>query len=215
MSLLDQVFLVGTYIIAMLALWSLRNRKSDGGMRYPSDYYHSSAFAVLGIAGLLLSIFGWGILGIMGEGTSNKLVAIVSSIIPFSWGTGLISRFFPRYEKFFLGLMILGLGLITLSRFMDAPLMARIVYPVFHSTAASVVIATPIIAAKRGLMNSHFLSVSVGGALISATGISLAFLAAGRQLLFLSQELILMIFGPILFAVAVLYFWGLVQGEKP
>ncbi len=214
MSLVDQVFLVGTYIIAMLALWSLRNRKSRGIQRYSSDYYHATAIAVLGIASLLLSIFGWGILGIMGERTSNKLVAIVSSLIPFSWGTGLVSRFFPRYERVFLGLMILGLALITLSRFMDTPLMARLVYPVFHSTAASVVIATPIIMVKKGFMNFNFLSVSVGGALISVAGIALAFLSAGKQLSIFSQEVILLIFGPLLFSVMVLYFWGLIRGEK-
>ncbi|NQV42648.1 MAG: hypothetical protein HQ506_09855 [Candidatus Marinimicrobia bacterium] len=214
MGILDKAFLVGSYLVAMLAIWSLRNKKSVGESRPPSDYYHGIAFGVLGIASLLLSIFGWGILGIMGEGTSNKLVAIVSSLIPFSWGMGLISRFYPRYEKFFLALMILGLGLITLSRFMDAPLMARIVYPVFHSTAALVVIATPIIMVKKGLMNFHFLTVSIGGAIISAAGISLAFLSAGRQLLFFSQAFVLMIFGPLLFTVVILYFWGLIRGEK-
>lgn len=214
MSLLDQMFLVGTYLLAMAALWLLKSRNDGTRNGHHSDYYHGVAFAVLGIASLLLSIFGWGILGIMGSGTSNKLVAIVSSLIPFSWATALISKYFPRYERFFLGLMVLGLALITASRFMDAPLMARIVYPVFHSTAAIVVIATPLIAAKKGLMNFHFVSVSVGGALISAAGISLAFLSAGKQLLFFSQDVVLMIFGPLLFAVIVLYFWGLVQGEK-
>ena len=214
MSLLDQVFLVSTYLIGMVAVWSLRNKKIKDGKPHTSDYYHGVAFAVLGTASLLLSIFGWGILGIMGEGTSNKLVAIVSSLIPFSWGTALISKFFPKYERFFLGLMILGLGLITLSRFMDAPLMARIIYPVFHSAAAFVVITTPIIAVKKGLMNFHFISVSIGGAFISVAGISLAFLSAGRQLIFFSQEFVLMIFAPLLLSVMALYFWGLVQGEK-
>jgi len=43
----------------------------------------------------------------MGEGTSNKLVAIVSSLIPFSWATGLIFRFNPKYEKAYLALIFL------------------------------------------------------------------------------------------------------------
>jgi hypothetical protein len=213
MSLLDQVFLVVTYIIAMVALWTLKNRRASGASRDTSDYYHATAFATLGISSLLLSIFGWGILGMMGDGTSNKLVAIVSSLIPFAWGTGLISKFYPKYEKIFLGLMILGLGLITVSRFIDAPVFARIVYPVFHSTAALVVIATPLIMVKKGLMNFNFLSVSLGGALISTAGIALAFLSAGKQLLFFSQETVLMIFSPLLFTFIILYLWGLIHGE--
>ena len=175
------------------ALWPLgncmRNRKEGSS----SDYYHGVALAVLGVAALLLNILGWDILGIMGEGTSNKLVAIVSSLIPFAWATGLISRFNPKYEKAYLALMLLGLILITASRFMDAPLMSRIVYPVFHSTAGIVVIVTPILAFKRGLVNIKFLMASVGGTLISAGGISLAFLSGGKQLLFFSLDFILMI----------------------
>ncbi|MCF7826355.1 MAG: hypothetical protein K9M55_08910 [Candidatus Marinimicrobia bacterium] len=214
MSLLDQIFLVGTYIVAVLALWSLRNQKAPGRERHPSDYYHGIALVVLGLASLLLSIFGWGILGMMGEGTSNKLVAIVSSLIPFAWATGLISKFYPKHEKTFLGVMILGLLLITVSRFIDAPLMARIVYPVFHSTAAIAVIVTPMIAVKKGLVNYHFLTISAGGALISAAGISLAFLSGGRQLLFFSQPVVLMIFAPLFFTTMVLYTWGLFRGQN-
>jgi len=214
MSLLDQIFLVGTYIVAVVALWSLRNQTVHGRERHASDYYHGIALAVLGLAGLLLSIFGWGILGMMGEGTSNKLVAIVSSFIPFAWATGLISKFYPKHEKVYLGVMILGLLLITVSRFIDAPLMARIVYPVFHSTAAIVVIVTPMLAVKKRLVNYHFLTISVGGALISAAGISLAFLTGGRQLLCLSQPVVLMILAPLFFTTMVLYVWGLVRGEN-
>ncbi|NQT61618.1 MAG: hypothetical protein HQ556_01555 [Candidatus Marinimicrobia bacterium] len=214
MLIFDQMFLVSTSIVSVIALWHLANRNHSLIQRPPSEYYHGVALAVLGIAALLLTFWGWGILGIMGEGTSNKLVAIVSSLIPFSWATAFISKFYPKHEKVFLGIMILGLILITASRFMDAPLMARIVYPVFHSTAAIVVIATPIIAVKKGLMNFHFLSVSVGGALISAGGISMAFLSAGKQLLFFSQGFVLMILAPLLFSTGVLYYWGLSRGEN-
>ncbi len=213
MIFLDQVFLVGTSVVSAIAVRHLVKSNTSMDQRHPSEYFHGVAFGVLGIAALLLTFWGWGILGIMGEGTSNKLVAIVSSLIPFSWATGLISNYYPKYEKIFLGIMILGLVLITASRFMDAPLMARIVYPLFHTTAAVVVIATPIMVVKRRWMNLHFLAVSIGGALISAGGISMAFLSAGKQLLFLSQEFVLMILAPLLFSTGVLYYWGISRGR--
>lgn len=181
--------------------------------KHASIYYHCTALGVLGVAALLLAIFGWNILGLMGGGLSNKLVAIVSSLIPFAWATGLISKFYPKLEKPYLGLMLLGLILITTSRFIDAPLMSRIVYPVFHSTAGLVVILTPILALKRGAVNRNILLVSAGGALISLGGISLAFLSAGKQLAFFSQEVVLMILAPLFFVMGGLYFLGISRGE--
>ena len=177
---------MGTAMASAFALWPLgncmRNRKEGSS----SDYYHGVALAVLGVAALLLNILGWEILVIMGKSTSNKLVAIVSSLIPFAWATGLISRFNPKYEKAYLALMLLGLILIIASRFMDAPLMARIVYPVFHSTAGIVVIVTPI----------------------------LAFLFGGKQLLFFFPDFVLRILAPLLFITILLYSWGLLRGEE-
>ena len=214
MNFLDKMFLVGTAMVSVFALWSIGNRVSNSESRHHSDYYHGIALAVLGVASLLLTFLGWGILGIMGEGTSNKLVAIVSSLIPFAWATGLVSRFYPKYEKVFMGTIILGLVLITASRFMDAALLSRIVYPVFHSTAGIVVIATPILAYKRQLVNVNFLMVSIGGTLISAAGISMAFLSGGKQLLFFSKEFVLMIMAPLLFVTILLYAVGMLRGEK-
>ena len=214
MMILDQLFLVGTTAVSGLALRYLIITGTNETRRDRSIYFHSVSFGVLGFAALLLAIFGWQILGLMGKATTNKLVAIVSSLIPFAWATGLISKFFPRVEKPYIGLMVLGLTLITISRFIDAPLMSRIVYPVFHSIAAIVVISTPIMALRRGVVNSKFLLVSTGGALISMGGISLSFLTAGRQLLFFSQGFVLMILAPLLFLTGTLYFLGLSQGEE-
>ncbi len=213
MGLFDQIFLVATYSVSLLALWFLRTRRSEAIPENYADLYHGIALAVMGIASLLLSIYGWGILGIMGGGLSNKLVAIISSLIPFSWATGLISKYFPKMEGYFLVLMVLGLILVTLSRFMNTPLMARIVYPVFHSIAALVVITTPFIAVKKGFANFKFLLVSLGGSLISVAGIALAFLSSGRQLIFFSQDVVLLIFAPLLFLVTTLYITGLSWGE--
>jgi len=213
MVLLDKLFLGGTTLVAVTGVWYLGSALRERSHQHISDHYHRVSLSVLGLAATLLAVYGWGILGMMGDATSNKLVATVSSLIPFSWATGLVARFYPRFEKPFLALMILGVMLILISRFMDAPLMSRIVYPVFHSVAALVVILTPILAYRRGLRNALFIMVSLGGTLISIGGISLAFLMAGKQLMFFSQEIVLMIFAPLLFVTATLYFLGFKFGE--
>lgn len=213
MILLDKLFLGGTSLVAIVGVWFLGSSLRQQSHQHISDHYHRTSFTVLGLAAALLAIYGWGILGMMGDGTSNKLVATVSSLIPFSWATGLMARFYPRFEKPFLALMVLGVMLILISRFMNAPLMSRIVYPVFHSVAALVVILTPILAYRRGLRNAMFMLVSLGGALISLGGISLAFLMAGKQLMFFSQDVVLLIFAPLLFITATLYFLGIKYGE--
>lgn len=214
MMIIDQIFLVSTTVVSGLALKYLLFTQQNEGRRHRSIYFHAVSLGVLGLAALLLAVLGWQILGLMGDATTNKLVAIISSLIPFAWATGLISKFYSTLEKPYLGLMLLGLILITTSRFIEAPLMSRIVYPVFHSMAAIVVISTPILAFRRGVVNKKFLLVSLGGALISMGGISLSFLMAGKQLLFFSQDFVLMILAPLLFVTGSLYFLGLSRGEE-
>lgn len=214
MTFIHQAILMATILVASSALYQIRKWQHSTARKHSSNIYHSVAFSVLGLASLLLAWFGWGILGIMGDGASNKLVAIISSLIPFSWAIGLISRFYPKAEKIFFGILLFGLILITGTRFMDLPLMSRIVYPVFHSTAAIVVISIPVISYIKGLVKLPYLWVSVGGALISMGGISLAFLSAGKQLLFFSTDFVLLIFAPLLFVTTATYLWGLTLGEK-
>lgn len=213
MTLMAQVLLIGTALISVLAVRFLGWQATPIINQRSYDYYHVVSLSVLGIAALLLAALGWNILGLMGDATSNKLVAIVASLIPFSWATGLIVRFYPHFEKSYLALMLLGLILITATRFLDAPLLSRIVYPVFHSTAGLVVIIVPVLAYTQGLVKHNFLMVSAGGLLISMGGISMAFLSAGKQLLFFSQDVVLSILAPLLFITSVLYFLGLRYGK--
>jgi len=215
MLIVEKLFLLSTVAVSLLALRGLLiTWEKDPGPVHNSVILHGVALAVLGTAALLLSVLGWQILGLMGDGLANKLVAIVSTLIPFAWSSGLISRFHARLETPYLVLMALGLVLITVSRFIDAPLMSRIVYPVFHSISALVVIITPILAYRQNYVNPQFMLISLGGALISMGGITLAFLSAGRQLLFFSQDVVMSIMGPLLFVTGLLYYMGLSRGEK-
>ena len=181
---------------------------------HPANIYHGTAFLTLFLAVISLAIFGWGILGLMGNAVANKLVAVVASLIPFAWATALVIRYYPRRKLVFTLIMVLGLILITLSRFLEMPLFSRIVYPVFHSTAGVAVISIPILVVKNGLARKSLLWVAVGGALISTGGISLAFLSSGRQLLFFSKDVVLSIMAPLLLVTSAAYAWGLIKGEK-
>ena len=173
------------------------------------------SFAVLFVSGVLLIFLGWEILGLLGHGSgTSKFVAIVATLIPFSFASGLVARFYPEKEKMYLGIMVLGIVLIGISRVMDMGTFAKIIYPVFHSIAGLTIFLVPIMMVKNDVMGKGFYGVTVGGTLIGLGGIALAFLTAGKQLLFFSPEFVLMILAPLLFLTAFSYMWGLKNGEK-
>ena len=210
MTFIDRTLLFLTIIVAAFTL-----RKLFGDVRLSRSERgaHMLAQGVVLIASALLSVFGWGILGLMGSGVSNKLVAIVSSLIPFSWASAVLIHYRPQLQKPFILLMGVGLLLITMNRFGELEGLARMVYPVFHSIAGATVIASPVLAVRNKMAQPGYIWVSVGGSLISAGGISLAFLSAGKQLLFLSQELVLTIMAPLLFFMTLTYSFGLITGR--
>lgn len=214
MSIFDHILLFTAALIALRFIqihWS-DLKQSDGGESY--NIYHLIALATLAASTLLLGIFGWEILGFMGDGTENKLVAVVASAIPFAWAAGMVDHVFPKHRKWYVGLMLLAFTLITITRFAEMKTAGRIIYPISHSTAGITVVLLPILATlKQGLPKS-FTLISLGGLLISVGGISMAFLIAGRQLLFVSQDVLFLILAPVLFITVVLYTIGLAGGVK-
>lgn len=77
--------------------------------------------------------------------------------------------------------------------------------PVFHGVAGFVIFLGPFFAkdAPKG-----FWWVGIGGALIGIGGIALAFLTAGSQLLFFSQDVVLSILAPLLLLMTLAFAWG-------
>ncbi|MCF7823684.1 MAG: hypothetical protein K9N35_05880 [Candidatus Marinimicrobia bacterium] len=212
MTPMDRVALLVGSAVALSMIWILIDWQKQLETKHISNIYHMIAFSVLLISSLLLSFLGWDILGFMGDGTENKMVAVLASAIPFAWASGIVSRMYPRYGKIYLSIMILGLLLITFSRFMELKTFGRIIYPVFHSTAGFTVILIPIIAVIKRRMSPAFLWIAFGGSLISMGGISMAFLIAGRQLLFFSTPILLSIMAPLLLVTTASYAWGLKHG---
>lgn len=215
MNLFDQLVLLATGLVAIYAIWMLMGKQKDEATKHVANIYYMVSFAVLLVSGLLLIFLGWEILGLLGHGSgTSRFVAVVATLIPFSLATGLVSKFYPEREKAYLSTMLLGIVLITISRFMDMGTFAKIIYPVFHSIAGLTIFFIPIMMVKNGTMSKCFYWVTVGGTLIGLGGIALAFLTAGKQLLFFSPDFVLMILAPLLFLTAFSYMWGLKRGEK-
>jgi len=207
MTIFDRIVLLLTGLIAIYMIWFFigkQKTKETAGM--PNMYYIVS-FTVFLVAGLLLIVFGWGAL-------ANKFVAVVAGLIPFALATGLIAKYYPKMEKGYLALMVLGLVLIAVTKYGEMIVFGKIVYPVFHSIAGLTIFFIPILAVKAKRVSSPFVNVTIGGTLIGLGGIALGFLTAGSQLLFFSQEFVLMILAPLLFLTALFFALGFVKGTQ-
>ena len=212
MNLLDRLFLLATGLVAVYTLKFVFQRYQNTKDGSFANVYFMISFAVLLVSGLLLIFFGWNILGLLGTGASNRLVAVVATLIPFSLATGLVAQYYPEYEKSYLGTMLLGIILITISRFVDMGVFGKIIYPVFHSIAGLTIFVIPIALVKSAKANSNIYWITVGGTLIGLGGIALAFISLGKQLLFFSPEFVLMILAPLLFLTSLAYMLGLLKG---
>jgi len=206
MTLFDRIVLLLTGLIAIVAIGGLVKRMK-GGKACPCIICYIVSFFVLLVAGLLLIAFGW-------DALANNFVAVVACLIPFCMATGLMMRFHRPVGMAYLGVMVLGVALIAASRYgMLAG--GRLMYPIFHGMAGLTIVAAPLFAVKAGKITGKFAMVSLGGCIIGLGGVALAFLTAGKQLLFFSQEVVLLILAPVLFLTALFFTLGLLTGEKP
>jgi len=203
----DGLVLLLTGLLAIYMMLFFVKQQKNASTAGIWNWYYLVGFLVLLVAGLLLIIFGWGALG-------NNFVAVVAGLIPFSLATGLIAQFYPKYEKPYLGLMILGLVLIAVTRYGGMISLGKIVYPVFHAMAGLTIVAIPVMACKGGKVQKGFGLVGLGGILIGLGGVALAFLKAGKQLLFFSGEFVMMILAPLLFFMTLAYAVGFIKGLK-
>ena len=208
MGIFDKIVLLLTGLLAIYMISFFLKRQKNEKTAGRHNFHYIISFLVLLVAGLLLIIFGWDALG-------NNFVAVVAGLIPFTLATGLVCEYHKDKAKLFVILMLIGLILITWTRYaggMDT--LAKIVYPVFHAIAGLTIFFLPILLVKAGKVKSQFIWVTVGGTLIGLGGIALAFLTAGKQLLFFSPEFVLMILAPLLLAMTLCYAYGFTKGDK-
>ncbi len=199
MTIIDRVFLLLTGLIAAYMIYYFFKKNNEE--KCSCNYYFILSFLVLLVAGLILIFSGW-------DALANNFVAVVAGLIPFGLATGLIAKHYKKNELWYAILMLIGLILITYTRYAGAEKLGKIVYPIFHAIAGLTIFFVPIILKMKEKVSSNYLFITVGGTLIGLGGIALAFLKAGKQLLFFSQDFVLMILAPLLFFTALFFMLG-------
>nr|MBN1228381.1 hypothetical protein [Anaerolineae bacterium] len=200
-NIFDQILLLLTGLVAIYLLWRFFTRYRKEKKLY--DIYYMVAFAVLLVAGLLLIFFGYGQL-------DSPLVEIVGVLIPAGLALGLITQFYEKYSKPYLIFVLVFVVLVAITRFVLTGLGTPVLV-IIHAISGLVILVAPILAVKAGKTRGAFASVSLGGLLIDAGGMALAFLAIGKQLLFFSGDLVMSILAGLLLLMSLAFAYGFVR----
>jgi hypothetical protein len=187
MFTIDNLFLLITGLLAAYLCWYFYQRYTINKALH--NLYYLMGFAVLLISGLLLIFLGLDIL-------SSPYVLTVATLIPLGISMGVAEQYYPAWKKAFKWFAIIGFLAIAVTSVGDMEALKKIAVPLFHGVAGFVIFLGPFFAkdAPRG-----FWWVGIGGLLIGLGGIALAFLAAGKQLLFFSPAVVALILTPLLF----------------
>jgi hypothetical protein len=196
MFTIDSLFLLGTGLLAAYLCWYFY--QSYAQTRALHNLYYLMGFAVLLVSGLLLIFLGMGIL-------ASPYVLTVASLIPLGISMGLAEEYFPSWKKAYKWFALLGFLAIAVSSIGGLDTLKKIAVPLFHGVAGLVIFLGPLLAKNTP---KGFWWVSVGGLLIGLGGIALAFITVGRQLLFFSPALVLLILTPLLFLMTGAYVLG-------
>lgn len=192
----DNLVLLLTGLAAIFLLWKFGQRYQAHKRLY--DLYYILGFAVLLVSGLLLIALGFGIL-------ASPLVLTVASLIPFGISVGLVRQYFPQWTRPYLWFATLGLLAIAITSIGGMDSLKKLAVPLFHGVAGLIIFLGPFVAKKAA---KGFFWVGIGGVLIGLGGIALAFLSMDSQLLFFSQEFVLMILAPLLLLMTLAFAWG-------
>lgn len=195
MNWIDRILLLITGLTAIyIMLHFYRRYRREKALH---DIYYLLGFGVLLVSGLLLIFLGWEVL-------SSPYVLTVASLIPLGISLGLMNQFLPGYKKYYAWFALVGLLAIAASSIGGLAL-KKVAVPVFHGVAGLIIFLLPFFA--KGAKSGFWL-VGVGGALIGLGGIALAFLTSGSQLLFFSQEFVLLILAPLLLLMTLAFTFG-------
>ena len=202
MTLFDRLVLLATGLVAIYLLF--RFYEDQRRAKATHNIYYMVSFAVLLVAGLLLIAFGY-------DALASPLVVIAGALIPLGISMGLVSEFYPQYEKGYGLFALIGFLAIAVTRFVGSEGLATVVLIIFHSIAGLIILVTPYIVSQQGKVLKAFIWVSVGGLLIDAGGVALAFYKNGKQFLFFSEEVIFAVLAPLLLLMALAFTWGFVK----
>lgn len=195
---LDGAILLLTGLTAVYAIYRLWGRYSAEKNLY--DIYYMAMMAVLFVSGVLLILFGWGLL-------ASPLILTVTTLMPLALSLGLVTQFLPKYQKAYTIFAVLGFLAIAVTSLGNMSAKS-IAVPVFHGVAGLLIVGIPLKRCLTGNAPKGFGLIGVGGILISLGGMALAFLNAGKQLLFFSAEVVMMILAPLLLLMALAFTFG-------
>jgi len=179
-SLLDRIFLFGASLLAAYQVVV-----GIEGLSSFTILCYTIGFGIILVACLMIIILGFDVL-------ENSLVVILSTVIPLSLSTGLISEFYQKHLPSYLAFAGLGLLAISITRAFLRGKVSTMVLAVVHGVAGLVIFVLPIFLGLKGTVPAGFSLVGIGGALIGIGGLLLFFMRTGSQ--FLSRERILNIF---------------------
>jgi hypothetical protein len=199
MSLLDRILLLVTGLAALYLTWRFYTRYSKEKKLY--DIYYMMGFLVLLVSGLLLIWQGWGAL-------ASPYVLTVATLIPLGISMGLMNQYFPKWKKAYSWFALVGLLAIAYTSITGHDL-KRLAVPIFHGVAGLIIFLGPFLVKDKA--PKGFWWVGIGGALIGIGGIALAFITSGTQLLFFSEEFVLMILAPLLLLMTLAFAGGFVK----
>jgi len=199
MTWYDRIILLVTGLAALYLTWRFYTRYSKEKKLY--DIYYMMGFLVLLVSGLLLIWQGWELL-------ASPYVLTIATLIPLGISMGLMNQYFPQWKKVYSWFALLGLLAIAYTSITGSDL-KKFAVPIFHGVAGLIIFLGPFLVKDKA--PKGFWWVGIGGALIGIGGIALAFLTSGTQLLFFSQEVVLMILAPLLLLMTLAFAGGFVK----
>ena len=198
-SALDRIFLFGASLLAAYQVVV-----GIEGLSSFTILCYTVGFGVILVACLLMIILGFDVL-------ESPLVVILSTIIPLSLSTGLVSEFYPAWLPAYLVFSGLGLLAIILTRTLMRSKISVLVLAVVHGVAGLVIFGLPIYLSITGITPLGFMLVGLGGALIGLGGLLLFFMRTGSPLL--SKEVILKLFPTLLLLTTAAFVAGFVLAK--
>ena len=204
MTFFDQAILLLTGLTAVYLIWRLWERYSKEKALH--DVYYAMAMTVLFVSGVLLIFGGWKLL-------KSPYILTVATLIPLGLSMGLMNQFMPEYKKAYSWFALVGFLAVAFTSITGNSLKS-IAVPLFHGVAGLIVVGLP---AKRCIKDNApkgFGLIGLGGILISLGGMALAFLNAGKQLLFFSEAVVMLILAPLLLLMTLAFTWGFMKDIK-
>jgi hypothetical protein len=196
---LDRFFLFGASLLAAYQVVV-----GIDGLSSFTILCYTVGFGVILVACLLMIILGFDVL-------ESPLVVILSTIIPLSLSTGLVSEFYPVWLPAYLVFSGLGLLAIILTRTVMRSKLSVLVLAVVHGIAGLVIFGLPIYLTVNEITPPGFILVGIGGALIGLGGLLLFLMRTGSPLV--PKERILKIFPALFLMTTAAFVAGFAVGK--